>query len=225
MDGLLNLTIRWSFLSKFMRLKIAQAASFVPVFGYLIILSDKFEGFISNNRYLWLTTDQKIYLLYFGSLCLTFSLIVYTIRCPRYIKKFPDIEDYIAAEDSSCPKFRRRQIVLENCKFVTPSIFDPDDELLERSRHNPDITYEYTEKANKFLMTKYRPDSIAHYSSGKTSRNTFEISYLGNEQKNSGSLYASLIFATLGTFMISIPSAEVFMLTIKTILNDLFQYQ
>jgi hypothetical protein len=67
----------WSNISKFMRLRISQFASAIPLIGYLLLWSDKFkEVFILQKALgtgLWLDTTTRLQFIYYGAISLALT--------------------------------------------------------------------------------------------------------------------------------------------------------
>lgn len=95
-----------------------RAAILVPVIGYLIILNSNIAYYLQLHGIepahgsmtwwdrLWST---KLYLIYFGLMCLGLGSACYQWKCPHFVKKYSDWTDYVAG---TSPHMNDRQIKL-----------------------------------------------------------------------------------------------------------------
>ena len=112
--------LKWSIISGLMKLKVAQIVSFFPIFGYLIIFNDNLVEYLEGSGGFYISFEQKVYLIYFGSLLLCMSYILYLIFCPGIIKKHADALDYAANLEDAASADLRARIILENASAFFP---------------------------------------------------------------------------------------------------------
>ena len=83
-----------------------RASIVVPVIGYFLVLNSTLAAYAGLHGIEWSHQPatvwdhiwaSKLYFVYFGLMLLGLGSIVYQWRCPRFVKKFGDWSDYVAA--------------------------------------------------------------------------------------------------------------------------------
>jgi hypothetical protein len=83
-----------------------KASIVVPAIGYLIVLNETVADYLKLHGIEWshdpaTTWDRiwglKLYLVYFGLMCLGLGAAIYQWKCPPFVKKHADWADYVAA--------------------------------------------------------------------------------------------------------------------------------
>jgi hypothetical protein len=73
--------LRWSSISAVMRFRVSQAASVIPIAGYALLWSDSAQQLLQLQVGLrsgaWFSVNQRLSLVYFGSILLTVALILF----------------------------------------------------------------------------------------------------------------------------------------------------
>ncbi len=197
--------LRWSVISGLMKYRISQAASIIPVAGYAILWSEKFDGLLKYQKAwdaaAWFTVSERLHMIYFGSISLTIALAIFYIFCPHIIRRQPTIEGYILEQiqtESKVVKQRRvnEGKILLNCVPNVP-IFNKD--------------------AGYILKREMRDDlhkKMGDISDGMTNIEACRIVYLHHEDRILPAIIFTYIFLIAGVIPFFLPSVEVFYLVI-----------
>ncbi len=199
--------LRWSIVSGLMKNKIPQAAAIIPVAGYAILWSDSFEGLMkfqeSLNHYAWFTTQSRLYFIYFGALLLTASLVLHWLRCPKFIRRHPNVEDYIKEQVEAAPE------------HVTQAISKEVNRMISFSTGGP----KFSDECN-FVFKKQVSSEIRTGVPFRTNTNSeFQFYYLQHEDMRLWAIILSLLLFTAGSLLILLPSLEVFVLVVRSLIS------
>ena len=198
---------RWSAISSLMKLRISQAASLIPIAGYAILWSEKFDGLLQYQK-AWesvslFTISSRLHMVYFGSISLTFALIVFWIFCPRFIQRQSTIEEYIIEQEQTANN------------YIFNGIYMSNKELIQEKGQ----TVTYKEDAGYILRTQLQSEDPAGTKLNVGDRKTaFRIHYLQHEDKNFPAIIITCILLMLGVFLFLMPSLEVFYLVMRSLI-------
>lgn len=98
----LELHARWSGLRALGSSGLVRASVLMPAFGYMLLLNDnvhqyltiKYDGILLH----YLPTVWRIWFLFYGSFLLAFATILYSLFCPRQIKRYGTPYEQAGAE-------------------------------------------------------------------------------------------------------------------------------
>ncbi|MCP5072246.1 MAG: hypothetical protein GY947_02990, partial [Rhodobacteraceae bacterium] len=165
--------LRWSVISGLMKYRVSHAVSIIPIAGYAILWSEKFEGLLQYQQTLdaeaWFTASTRLHLIYFGSIILSIALVIFLIRCPGFIRRHSAIENYVLEQTQTATqnikngmyKKRVRCVGLKNRKF------------------------EYTELAGYILRAQLDIEvEEAGSAQGSDDQISFQINYLQHDDKH-----------------------------------------
>lgn len=207
---------------------IARVSAFVPLFGYLIIFNDGISQYLTFEKLapkeigtLFISSDARLRLVYFGLIMLGVSELIYVLRRPHVIRLGKDF-------------FSFKEKVLS---LASPRYFSEIHYSLKSSGFDP-----YTQGGKYYdrdyedfieVCTGARPGTSIKeaYEKGKSAnwdeaRNRFEPlltgmleeKYFMEGRKRRFSLSLALFFALLGYIFLAIPSIELLLRVIKVTL-------
>ncbi|MEM1371744.1 MAG: hypothetical protein AAGG72_05895 [Pseudomonadota bacterium] len=110
----ITFTVTWSKLAGFAKSKMVAGTVLIPLFGTILLFNDATVQFVSLDervlRAMGLEPSEQLfslnmlYFTYFGLCSLGFGALVFNVFCPREVKNYPQIDDYIAnAEQRASP--------------------------------------------------------------------------------------------------------------------------
>jgi hypothetical protein len=95
--------LRWSAIRMVGNSPLVRASIAMPFVGYLILLNEN----LVTIRYLTPFNPWRLLLIYYGSFFLAMAAIIYLVRCPAQIQKYPSPVEYMNSElDFLTPFFR-----------------------------------------------------------------------------------------------------------------------
>jgi len=91
---------RWHRLRALGESSYVKASVLMPAFGYLLIISDKIQQFLTVRHDWWLSSFPlwRIWMLFYGSFFLAAGSILFSIFCKREIKQYESSFDMATAE-------------------------------------------------------------------------------------------------------------------------------
>lgn len=102
--------ISWSALSSIGNSRLARLTIIMPFVGYLLVFNSTLSGYFSTILPIEDTTEisdiwaflysRNLYFLYFGLLLFGSGVALFNVAAPPQIRRFPAIENYIAAMES-----------------------------------------------------------------------------------------------------------------------------
>ncbi len=192
---------RWSFLSFLMRSRFAQIASLLPIVGYLVLFSRGAHEYLDGSVFFgdfMITGIQKVLFIYFGSLFLFLSFIIYSVFCPKVIKKHHDYEDYVIEMEVSGAKEIRKKLIVHNFALF----------------FHGNGTMRIPCKAGRYLQERRgsaaRARTLYNRLNNKvsSSRSTFILHYIHLEDRNFIALNTSASFFAIGVLLYTVPSID-----------------
>jgi len=208
---------RWSNVSKFMKLRIAQVWAAIPVIGYLLLWSDRIQAYLALHPQLagiqFLTTVTRLTLVYIGSLMILSAWLLYQLGCPKIVKRHPDAEDYVKESLSIQDMHAFAAIAALVGTFTT--------------RETPTSDAIFRKEAPRAVSTWFRDaatvhDAAIHHSGPDRKGVVYRAYYLAQEQQHAAVLNTCMILIGLGSIMILLPSVEVAFLVLAKLLSFFF---
>ncbi len=84
----------WGQLREIGSSNIVKASVLMPVFGYMLLLNDNVQQYLTVRYDGWLLkylpSLWRVWLLFYGSFFVAIATILYAWRCPSEVKKYPD---------------------------------------------------------------------------------------------------------------------------------------
>ncbi len=191
-----------------MKYRISQAASIIPVAGYAVLWSEKFDGLLEYQKAwdasAWFTVPERLHMIYFGSISLTIALAIFYIFCPSIIRRQPTVEGYILEQ------------LQATTHHVTQRADSDRDELISEK----DPQRKFTEKAGYILRSQLKFEGALYRGMIHLGGNEFDfrVLYLQHEDKNLSAIITTYVFLIGGVFTFLLPSVEVFYLVIASII-------
>ncbi len=206
-DWLRMNVLRWSVISGLMKYRVSHAVSIIPIAGYAILWSEKFEGLLQYQETLdaeaWFATSTRLHLIYFGSIVLSIALFIFLIRCPGFIRRHSTIENY----------------VLEQTQTATKNIKNGMYRKVERYVEVISGKFVYTKLAGYVLRAQLDLEmEEATYVQRWDNQISFHFNYLQHDDKDLFSIVITEFLLAIGAFLFLLPSLEVFYLVIRSML-------
>lgn len=237
----------WVVLSTIFESGLLRVLSSIPVVGYVIIWSDKLNGFLQFEQIggtMFLTFFQRLNLLYFGGVFLLIAFGIYHLFCPWVYKRFSDEHDYFSylLEHGSSTKLRRMFLSIDRdmLKARLPTHFlNAFDYLFYNPRTKTDAddiefnpVYKSGRPVNRkpitinikeFEIYGKRIDAALHdASSDERNKLGLVASYYFSDQcrvENTLQKIICWILLILGSSMFILPSIEVFFMVVRTVVD------
>jgi hypothetical protein len=181
----------------------------IPVVGYLLLFSNYVQDFFDahvNVGHLWsLTWRQNALLIYYGSIVLLFSYVIYLWRCPRALRQGDTRQSYVS-----------KTVVALDANEVAAACFSI---MLHFAGMNLDeLANKYTEHPDKIGELKALRHTAGEHTTKPIKREDFNdwvpktLMFYYNTQNYSRPLTRTMIgcILTIGYGMVSIPSVGVF---------------
>jgi hypothetical protein len=192
-----------------MKYRVSQAASIIPIAGYAILWNREVGTLFDLQDRIrdgaWFTISNRLYLIYFGSVFLTAALILFWWRCPKFIRRHPDVEDYVLEQGhvASASDIRRFR------KITKAMVASADGKKMD-----------YTEKAGTLIRENMKPSALNEVSGQfpEQKRGSFKAYYLQHDENRMISIIATFIFIWFGITLFLLPSVEVFYLVVRSLM-------
>jgi hypothetical protein len=104
MRAWLEIQSRWSKLRELGQSGLVRSSVLMPVVGYLLLLNEHFQAFLSIHHYdvIWpfdhLPSLWRLWLLFYGSFFLAIGSMLFAWRCPPEIKQYAASSHFVEAE-------------------------------------------------------------------------------------------------------------------------------
>lgn len=203
---------RWSRVAQLMRLRISQAAAAIPFLGYALLWSEKLkeslalQAALGPGDGLWTDTSGRLWLLYLGSILLTLAWAIYLFRCPRVIKEYDFVDDYLSRQMQMNDVVTMRR-VLEIMKLCLTGDGRVAGSIKFKDNVPDTLKAEIMPNAlSSWISTPHDPE----HKSG-----LFKSYYHLVDGSHPLWIKASLILFSLGSFIFLIPSLEIFLLVVR----------
>jgi hypothetical protein len=154
----------------------------------------------------WTSSLTRLKLIYVGSILLGVAWIVYQVFCDEVIKRHPSEADYLREQATIGPQNEVERVLGVVQQFVT--------------RPNPGADATFTKSAPRTVSSEIQADKL-HWAVRNDphagSNIILRAYYKKLEIDRSRELYVCLSLIALGLLLVSIPSAEVFILVLQKI--------
>jgi len=205
---------------------LSRSALYMLPVGYLILWSDAFSELFRFSKlgpeYLWLSTDVRLYLVYFGALFVALGTAIVFVHGPSVCRKFESSGDYFAAIVSSGDINAVLEIPIE------PEA-DPK-ELVDLGKHyvgRPLIPDEFVQTYKgefpfKKMSSKDHTNVFQRGTPANVLLSSFCHSHFNKQnQSNPAARTASILITGIGISLVIIPSIEVCGAVVIKAMSDL----
>lgn len=111
----MRLIFDWTELRQLGNSKFVRLSSLFPFVGYFILLNERIVELLNlSNEYVNFQIagpGLRLYFLFFGLLALGLGSILYEIRCPIVVKKYPRPGEYLSTEHEITTRMRISEMV------------------------------------------------------------------------------------------------------------------
>ena len=117
-----------------------RASIVMPIVGYLILLNQNLMAIAANFREFFPHDPWRLLLIYYGSFCLSFSAIMYLIRCPHQIQNYSSPVDYINSEFAILSSLSfRAKVLFEHVREGLKNITSRQKRILKLDTHQDEL--------------------------------------------------------------------------------------
>ena len=193
-----------------MKFRISQAASIIPIAGYAILWSEDVGGFLTLQERIrdggWFSVADRIYLIYLGSVILTAALILFWMRCPKFIRRHSTVDEYVLEQGQVMDNAAGNAFV----KYMNMLV----------EKENVQANARYTEKVGILVreyITAEELHSMGNPRVPEARRGSFRVFYLQFDESRFISIGLTAGLMTVGLILLLLPSFEVFYLVMRSL--------
>lgn len=209
--------MNWSTLRTVGNSRLVSLTIFIPIIGYLVILSDNFISYLRPaEEFLGVTTSgltliEKLKLVYLGLVFLSFGQAIFWIRCPKLIKNYGSFLEYIEREKRHIVGSDKEHVNAHNREqFLRSCVLEM--EILYEGQDTEEISF-YKEIAESLQNNENKHQYVNH---GRKLEDLMETRYEAHDSMYRKPLYACMILYSIGFLLLFIPAFETFTRVLMT---------
>ena len=208
--------VAWSRARVIANSRLPQAATIVPIIGYALIWSDQLQDFAYFKNLqpsLFLTPLARLQLLYWGAIFMSLGWLLYTLQCPKVVRRSNDPEDYVNEQISVRNLALLERTRIHAKKFLEEHNFHPmNSEPIIFESIQPDQLHRSVNYLANAGAQSYDPALINHVAT------LLQLDYHLENVSHPKMCFATLLLLLGGAVIFLTPSGEVFFMVLRNLI-------